>query len=166
MNRWPFVFYIAGIVGIVVLLNVPGHKKEQPLEAHTIGSCEAIHNSALKYGVPETLMVSLVNVETPSWNEKAVEQEPDGSTGYGIFKFNSVYLDWFKTTFGLTDPFDPVNAADSAAKYLMWLYERTGSWEGALQAWNCGYTRWSKGKPPYTTIRNTKRILAEARLGE
>jgi hypothetical protein len=165
MKPWPFVAYILGVLGMVVLLNIPKQQKvNAEVGEHKIVACEAIHNASIKYQVPETLMVAIVNMETPDWNENSVEEEPDGTLGYGLFKFNSAYLSWFKTMFGLGDPLDTVNAADSAAQYLVWLYNRTGSWEGATQAWNCGYTRWATKNIPYTTKRNTKVILAEARL--
>lgn len=135
-------------------------KPYQPTSYAKPAPCEYIHNAALAYGVPESMMVSLVNVETPDWDINSRDTNPNGSIDCGLFKFNSRYHKWFADNFGLTDPHNPENAAYTAAKYLTWLKDKTGSWEGAVTAWNCGLTRWKTGSIPESTQRHAARVLA------
>ena len=161
-----FFAYGLFLIGLIVIMNLPARKPVEPVKPLKPGPCETIHVMAEKYGIPETLMVALVNQETPDWNVDDISKNANGSIDMGLWKFNSLCLTWFRAKFGLIDPFDYANATESAARYLVWLKNRTGSWEGAVAAWNCGLTRYKTGSIPITTQRHVNAIMTEARLTE
>lgn len=84
-----------------------------------------------EYNLPKGLL-SRVAYQESRYNPNAVS--PAGAKG--LFQF----MDATAEEWGV-DQFDPESATDGAARYLRWLYEKTGNWTLALAAYNWGIGR-------------------------
>jgi soluble lytic murein transglycosylase-like protein len=70
-------------------------------------------------------------------------------------QLNGKYLDYYSWKFNdgkKIDVFKPSDNIRVGLRYLRWLYEQTGSWEGAFAAYNCGLSRLRSGQIPESTI--------------
>jgi len=115
-----------------------------------------IKQVAVKYGVPENILRSLVKQES-GFNPKAVS--PAGAMGLTQLMPSTA------KALGVKDPFDPVQNLEGGAKYLKQQYDRFGRWDLALAAYNAGPGAVKKygGIPPYKETQNyVKNVLAQA----
>ncbi len=85
---------------------------------------QLIGQSAGQYGVPANLFAAQLAQES-SLNPNAFNASSGAS---GIAQF----MPGTAAQFGVTNPFDPTQAVPAAAGYMSQLYQRTGSWLGAL----------------------------------
>lgn len=99
-----------------------------------------------KYGFNPNLLAAIAKTES-NFNPSAVSSV--GATGLMQF------MPATAASLGV-DPKDPAQAVDGAAKYLRQQYDRFGSVELALAAYNAGPGNVSKygGVPPFTETRN------------
>lgn len=107
---------------------------------------------AAKYGIPGDLFLRQINQES-GWNPRA--RSSANAMGLGqIIPSTAKYL-------GITDPYDPHQSLDGAARYLKEQYETFGNWEHALAAYNAGPGAVKKygGVPPYKETRNYVRNI-------
>lgn len=115
-----------------------------------------VMESAKKHGVPERLLSALLQQES-GFNPNA--QSPVGAMGIAQFMP--------ATAKGLgIDPLDPLQAIPAAAQYLKRSFDKFGSWELALAAYNAGGGAVGKygGIPPYPETQNyVKSIMGAAR---
>jgi soluble lytic murein transglycosylase-like protein len=114
-----------------------------------------VREAALRHGVDAELLRCLIEVES-GYDPYALS--PKGAMGLAqLMPGTAIDL-------GVTDPFDPVQAADAAARHLARLLDRNeGRFVPALAAYNAGEgaaARWG-GLPPYReTIRYVEKILS------
>jgi len=115
---------------------------------------------AAAHGVPLWLLGRLIEAES-GWDPYAVGVNADGSRDEGLAQLNSRYSDGFDCfNAGLpVDPFDPGHALRIACGILVSHREATGSWRGAVEAYNCGLGRWRRGDLPAVTIRHVSLIF-------
>jgi soluble lytic murein transglycosylase-like protein len=84
------------------------------------------------------------------WNVHAVSW----MGAQGIAQLMPYNLVWFSEHYNdgnPIDPFDPETAIRVGIRYLADLYRFTGSWKGAVEAYNCGPIRWARGDLPPET---------------
>jgi len=110
---------------------------------------------AERYDIPNQLFFNLVTAES-NWDPAIVS--PRGAIGLAqLMPGTAEELD--------VDPWDAYDNLDGGARYLRQQYERFGTWELALAAYNAGpgaVTR-HEGIPPFPeTEEYVKKILAEA----
>lgn len=104
--------------------------------------------------VPIIPLLRMIDVES-GYDPKKVGVNPNGTRDYGVMQLNSKYLAYYAEKFNDGAKFDPMNATDNiriGLRYLRWLYEQVGSWEGAFAAFNCGLTRLRTGDIPWSTV--------------
>ena len=87
---------------------------------------QLIGSSAQQYGVPPSLLAAQLQQES-GLNPFAVNPS-SGAAGIAQFMPSTAGM------FGI-DPFQPQQAVPAAASYMSQLYQRTGSWLGALTAY-------------------------------
>lgn len=115
-----------------------------------------IQQAAEQHDVPERLFSALLQCES-DFNPQAKSR----AGALGIAQFMPA------TAKGLgIDPLDPAQAIPAAAQYLRGNFDRFGSWELALAAYNAGMGTVRKygGIPPYPETRNfVRKVLNAAR---
>lgn len=113
-----------------------------------------INEAAERHGVDRDLLRSLIEVES-SLDPRSVS--PKGAMGLAQLMPPTA------AELGVTDPFDPVQAVDAAARLLKQLLAKSGGgFVGALAAYNAGQGAVNRygGLPPYDeTIRYIEKIL-------
>ena len=118
---------------------------------------DLITTAAHKYGVPPALLAGLVKAES-NFNPKA--QSSVGAKGLGQL------MDATARGLGVTDPFDPAQGLDGAARFLGGLLKQfKGDQSLALAAYNAGPGAVQKygGIPPYQeTQRYVPKVLGFA----
>lgn len=111
---------------------------------------------AKQYGIPVNLFLALVNQES-GWNPRAVSNA--GAQGLGQLMPGTA------AGLGVTNPFDPEQNLDGAARYLAQQHRTFGNWRLALAAYNAGPGNVQKhgGVPPFQETQNYVRsVLAAA----
>lgn len=97
---------------------------------------QLITDSANQNGVPVSILAWML------WEESRYRQDIiDGTTvsSVGAMGIAQFMPDTAGQWLGSADAaLDPTQAIPGAARYLAWLYQQTGSWEGALAAYNWG----------------------------
>lgn len=88
-----------------------------------------VNSAATAHGVSAPWLAALLQAES-GWNPTAVS--PVGAQGVGQLMPSTA------RSLGVTDPFDPAQSIDGAARYLAAQYERFGTWELAAAAYNAG----------------------------
>lgn len=113
-----------------------------------------VAQAAKQHGVPERLLSALIQQES-GWNPKA--KSPAGALGIAQFMPGTA------KGFGI-DPLDPNQAIPAAALYLKRSFEKFGSWDLALAAYNAGGGAVGKygGIPPYPETQNYVRKIMGA----
>lgn len=124
-----------------------GPLPEGPSELRTIAI-----QAANAHGLPQSLFLRLVAAES-AWNPRAIS--PKGAVGLAqLMPSTARDLN--------VNPHDPRQNLLGGAKYLRMQFERFGTWELALAAYNAGpgtVTQYG-GVPPFTETRNyVARIL-------
>jgi murein DD-endopeptidase MepM/ murein hydrolase activator NlpD len=105
-----------------------------------------VNDAATTHGVSAPWLAAMLQAES-AWNPRAVSSA--GAQGLGQLMPGTA------RRLGVTDPFDPAQNIDGAARYLKQQYEHFGSWELALAAYNAGpgaVIRYG-GIPPYAETR-------------
>jgi soluble lytic murein transglycosylase-like protein len=113
---------------------------------------EVARAMALKHGIPEDLFLRLVQQES-GWNVGAVSHK--GATGLAQLMPGTA------AKLGV-DIDDPEENLEGGARYLRMMYDKFGTWELALAAYNAGpgAVEEHNGIPPYAETENyVKAIL-------
>jgi len=120
-----------------------------------------IVDAANRYGLDVSIALAQIQAES-SFNPKAQSVV----TKYGRAKGLAMFIDATAKQYGLTDPFDPVAAADAYGRLMRdLLKEFKGDYRMALAAYNAGpgNVRKYKGVPPFAETQNyVKKIMANA----
>ena len=122
-------------------MEVDGYDPNTPDEYKPI-----IQQASLKYGVPTSILSSLLSQES-GFNPRA--QSPAGAVGIAQFMPSTA------KAYGV-NPLDPLSAIDGAARYLYENYKEFKTWDKALAAYNAGpgAVRKYDGVPPYRETQN------------
>ena len=140
--------FFTGLVAAEAALKV-----EVPAKYYLVllGYCE-------QYDVPIYYMSRLISWES-GFDPTKTYKNTNGTVDKGIAMFNSVCMidlaRWHNNGV-LFDPFDWHISLRIAVQHVKFLHDRTGSWFGAIAAYNCGeqrYKDWRAGKkslPIYT----------------
>jgi len=109
------------------------------------------NEQAVSYGIPPDIFLNLITQES-SWNPNA-----KGAAGEeGIAQLMPI-------TASNIDRFDPFASIHFAAQLLKQYYDKFGSWENALIAYNAGPGR--VNNPPSSTLLYVQKIMAGIGLG-
>jgi len=95
-----------------------------------------INSAGIKYGVPPALLYNQINAES-GFNPNATSS----AGAQGIAQF----MPATSQSIGLTNPFDPTAAINSAAQYDAQNYKQFGNWYDAMLAYNQGPTATAQG---------------------
>lgn len=132
-----------------------------PQHTHTPEQYQTwIDQAAHTSGVPSDLITAVIRQES-GFNEHAVNKS-SGAEGLGQF------LPGTAKGLGI-NPFDPQQAINGVAKYLLDQRTHFGNWQLAVAAYNAGPGNVAKfhGIPPFAETRNyVKNVLAMANLPE
>jgi soluble lytic murein transglycosylase-like protein len=116
-------------------------------------------------GVPVWIASRLFDWES-GWNPQFRGKENEnGSLDLGMAGLNSSYIDYFRiyNDGRFIDPFDAATAIRVGIRYLADLRASTGSWRGAVAAYNCGLGRWRTGRIPARTVEHVVAVMGEAK---
>lgn len=109
-----------------------------------------VANAAEENGVPQEILANMLKKES-SFNEAVISGTKKSTSGaLGIAQF----MPETAKSLGI-DPLDPKQAVPAAAKYLKQMYDKFGTWEKALAAYNAGEgnVRKYNGVPPFPETR-------------
>lgn len=126
-----------------------------PANARIIGY---LRQAESNYGIPSGLLVRQAWQES-RFNPSAVNKL---SGAKGLLQF----MDATASEWGV-NAFDAASSADGGGRYMVWLYDRTGSWPLALAAYNWGVgnvLRKGFGKAPKETRDYVAQIGADVGL--
>lgn len=106
-----------------------------------------IRLKAQQYGIPPELAIAQARKES-SFNPNAT----GGKGEQGLFQL----LPSTARELGVTNGYDPGQNIDGGLRYLRQQYDRFGSWDVALAAYNAGATNVTKygGIPPFASTRS------------
>lgn len=93
--------------------------------------------------VPTEVLYRLIQSES-AWDIYAESPvRKDGSFDIGLAQIHSGYLEYFTIQFmnGCLDPNHPVDSLRFAARYLKYLYDKTGCWYQAVVSYKIGLNR-------------------------
>jgi len=96
----------------------------------------------IEYDIPIVFAARLVEWES-NWSEFATHANLNGTIDKGLMMHNSSYLDDFALRYNKNLKYDPFNWKDNlriGLKHLSVLRKNTGSWFGAICAYNMGFT--------------------------
>lgn len=94
---------------------------------------DLINNSAQANGVPPALLYGVIQHESGG-NPNAINQDSNGSVDRGLAQINSAA----HPDVTAAQAYDPNFAIPYSAHYLANLYNKYGSWDSALAAYNSG----------------------------
>lgn len=113
-----------------------------------------IAKAANKYGVPVDLAIRQAAQESAHFDPKVISGQRKSAAGAtGLFQFMPATAAGFKL-----NPTDPVASADTAMRYMAYLYKKFGDWKKAVWAYNWGegnlakYLRGEKSLPKETRL--------------
>ena len=103
-----------------------------------------VNAASAQYGVPGFVLADVLQAES-AWNPRARHVNPPGPWGgtsvdRGIAQINSAA----HPTVTAAEAYTPAYAIPWAAQYLAAGYRRTGSWRGAVAAYNPGNPQYAK----------------------
>lgn len=140
----------------------PVDLRAQQLFDVDLGLLGAARYVAEKHNTPVALVYALIQKES-NWDPKAVSpKNSNGSRDYGIMQLSSSNFEMFtwkyspRYCYTSRDLYDNLEAG---IQYLCELYNRFGSWEAAVTAYNCGPGRYSTGKVPESTKMYVNDVL-------
>lgn len=120
---------------------------------------ETLATECAETGVPYWIAARLFAWES-GWRAAARNVNPNGTEDLGIAQLNSAYLSYFaRFSDGPLDPLDGHTSIRVGVRYLAELYRATGSWRGAVAAYNCGPGRYRRGNLPAGTVRHVRAVL-------
>jgi soluble lytic murein transglycosylase-like protein len=114
--------------------------------------------------VPIEVLESIAWVESRFDPLAESPKRKDGHRDRGMFQINSKYCGWYADQYngGLPfDPMSPVEAATVAALYIRFLYERYGSYNEAIIAYNIGMTAVDRGEVTDRALRYLVMVYEE-----
>ena len=128
-----------------------------------------IRSTCINENVPYEMVKRLITKES-NWDTQCISYNKKKgriiSTDIGLMQINSRYSDEHISKYkdlkkevhdyNLFDPYDNITIG---IRLLKDLKLRLGTWEKAVQAYNCGATAVLMGKVPYTTKIYTKYVL-------
>jgi hypothetical protein len=138
---------------------IPFDDREEPRSLNSVPTgdkeqlVEAARKAAERWGIDPDIFCRMIAAES-SWNPEAVS--PVGAMGLGQLMPGTAEM------LGVSDPFDPHQNLDGAARYLAAQFRRFGTYRLALAAYNAGPGAVSRhrGVPPYAeTQRYVRKIL-------
>ena len=97
------------------------------------------------YDVPIYYASRLIEYES-GWDAYCVNTNKNGTKDFGIMQLNSAGIKDLERWHNESIPIDVYNWEDNmrlGIKHLRYLYELTGSWWGAITAYNMGYKGYS-----------------------
>lgn len=121
---------------------------DSPMEGSTDTDVDAeLRIAATSYGIPEDLLRAVAMQESTN---KPNALSPKGAMGV------MQLMPGTANDMGVTDPYDPVQNIQGGAKYLKQQYDKYGTWELALAAYNAGPGAVDKygGIPPYVETQD------------
>jgi soluble lytic murein transglycosylase-like protein len=101
-------------------------------------------NYCTEYEVSPYYMNRLISYES-GWNPKHKNKNSNGTVGYGLTQLNSAGMNDLSRWHNEGKSFDPMDWNTNlriGVKHLRYLYDLTGSWWGAIAAYNMGYNGW------------------------
>lgn len=113
-----------------------------------------VRKIAQESGLPEAMLHAVVKNES-GFNPRALS--PKGAMGL------MQLMPQTAQGLGVLDPFDPEQNLRGGARYLTQLFERFGSWERALAAYNAGPSAVERygGTPPFNETQNFVRKVMD-----
>lgn len=118
------------------------------------GYHDMIAKAANKYGVPVDLAIRQAAQESAHFDPKVISGKvKSGAGATGLFQFMPATAAGFKL-----NPTDPVASADTAMRYMAYLYKKFGDWKKAAWAYNWGEGNLAK------FLRGQKTLPKETRL--
>lgn len=108
-------------------------------------------DKAQEYGIPPELFRAMITQES-GWNPRIVSNK--GAAGLGQLMPGTA------AGLGVKDRFDPEANLDGSARYLKAQYDRFGSWELALAAYNAGPAAVQKAGDQIPKIRETQNYVS------
>ena len=111
-----------------------------------------------KYGIPVHLALALINAES-QFNPNAKNRNTDGSIDSGLMQLNSNTFDEYSQK----QLMNPDTNTTLGLIYLRDMYDRLGTWEKAVMAYNAGPYRVEHGKAPDRTVAYMYKIMQEER---
>jgi len=129
-----------------------GAWKNAPREPEGMPYARQIRAAALRNGLPPSLLAGLVRQES-AFDPFAISHK--GAMGLGQLMPRTA------RSLGVTDPFDPIQNLDAAARYLATQLDRFGSVRLALGAYHAGPQRMARGlrAAPASTRDYVHRVL-------
>lgn len=113
-----------------------------------------IAKAANKYGVPVDLAIRQAAQESAHFDPKVISGQRKSAAGAtGLYQFMPATAAGFKL-----NPTDPVASADTAMRYMAYLYKKFGDWKKAAWAYNWGEGNLAK------FLRGQKSLPKETRL--
>lgn len=120
-----------------------------------------VESAATRYGVPPSLINSVINVESGG--------QPGAVSGRGAGGYMQLMPDTFaevQKKYGLgPDRFDPETNINAGTAYIGQLYKQFGNWNDAIAAYNAGPNRWRQVQAgtrsaPRETVNYVPKVLA------
>lgn len=123
---------------------------------------ESIRRAEQANGIPDTLLARLLYQESRFRQDiiTGATKSPVGATGIAQF-MPATAVEWG------VQATDPYSSIDGAGRYLRWLYDRVGSWDKALAAYNWGIgnvQRQGMANAPAETQAYVSEILADVEV--
>lgn len=121
-----------------------------------------IIQTANQYGVPPSIALAVATKEsglqhyTPGGNVI----QGDGGAAVGLFQLHIAAAN--DVGVGDAGRYDPLTNIQGGVQYLRRMYQLTGSWEGALEAYNGGIGNWQAGSVSTAAQGYAKSVLSRA----
>lgn len=120
---------------------------------------ETLADECVETGVPYWIAARLFAWES-GFRSSARNVNQNGTEDLGIAQLNTGYMaEWERIAGGPVDPLDGYASIRVGVRYLAELYRATGSWRGAVAAYNCGLGRYRRGDLPAGTKRHVRAVL-------
>jgi soluble lytic murein transglycosylase-like protein len=154
---------------ILILLLISSCGTAQAAEVMEVPRGMGIHFVFVcrEQNVPVRIAYRLVEYES-GWDSRASNVNTNGSIDRGIMQLNSDSLDDFAVRYNTGKPVDPWQWRTSIAvgiKHLSVMYKATGSWYGAVAAYNMGLSKYRRymaqnRRLPLSTQRELEYVFA------
>lgn len=135
-------------------------KYEEPVEIQITSNDpldKHIRDMCLKYEVEYELAVSILEVENPIRNPRAINHNRDGTKDLGLWQLNTSWLG--ENGYEWWDPFDNTTIAIIHLQWLTHLEPKLNKWQIAA-AYNCGYSRVLKNTIPAMSVAYANKAMS------